>query len=46
MKWRIASREPVGLVCTAAGAMGTMHELSPRHITQLSFSPRRSAVTP
>ena len=33
-------------VWTAAGAIGRMHELSPRHMTQLSVSPRRSAVTP
>ena len=25
---------------------GRMHELSPRHMMQLSFSPRRMAVTP
>ena len=28
------------------GAIGRMHELSPLHITQLSVSPRRRAVTP
>ena len=26
--------------------IGRMHELSPRHMMQLSFSPRRRAVTP
>ena len=46
VKCLIASREPVGLVWTAAGEMGRMQELSPRHMMQLSFSPRRSAVTP
>ena len=30
----------------ALGISGMMHELSPRHITQLSSSPRRRAVTP
>ena len=44
--WYQASREPTGLVWTAAGAIGKMHELSPRHMMQLSVSPRRSAVTP
>ena len=42
----IASREPLGFVCTAAGEIGRMHELSPRHMMQFSFSPRRKAVTP
>ena len=46
VKWRIASREPVGLVCTAAGTIGRMHELSPRHIMQLSVSPRRQCGDP
>jgi len=31
VKWRIASREPVGTLWTAAGEMGRMHELSPAH---------------
>ena len=30
----------------AVARSGELHELPPRHVMQLSFSPRRSAVTP
>ena len=46
LKYPMAAREPSGLVCTAAGLMGTMHELSPRQRMQFSFSPSRIAETP
>ena len=35
-----------GIDVTAAGEMGRMQALSPRHRTQLSFSPIRRALTP
>ena len=47
MKCLIASREPIRAWCESPPLeIGRMHELSPRHMMQLSFSPWRSAVAP